>query len=58
MADSVKVTVEDGWAVFHDGEHRVGGTTVEVDRATADHWLDRGWARPADKPASRRSTAK
>jgi hypothetical protein len=56
MADTVKMTVADGWAVFHDGEHRTGGTVVEFDQATANHWLERGWARLADKPTTRRRT--
>ncbi len=59
MADTVKVTICDGWAVFFDGEHRTGGTVVEVDPATAAHWTDRGWASPTeDKPAARRRTSK
>lgn len=59
MADTVSMTVADGWAVFHDGEHRTGGTTVEVDEATADLWLERGWAhRAGDKPTPRRRTNK
>ncbi len=47
MSDTVRMTVNDGWAVFHDGEHRTGGTVVEVDPDTATHWTERGWARPA-----------
>ncbi len=55
----VKVTICDGWAVFHDGEHRTGGTVVEVDPATAQHWQERGWATPTaeDKPTTRRRPA-
>jgi hypothetical protein len=31
---------------------------VEVDRDTADHWTERGWASPsADKPTTRRKPA-
>ncbi len=55
MAGTVKVTIRDGWAVFHDGEHRTGGTVVEVDNETAEHWIERGWASPGEnKPAAKR----
>ena len=53
MGGKVKVTVNEGWAVAVDGKQHGGGQTVNVDRDTADHWIESGWAtevKPA-KPA-------
>ncbi len=59
MAGTVKVTICDGWAVFHDGEHRTGGTVVEVDNETAGYWIERGWAdRLEDKSAAKRKATR
>ncbi len=57
MAGTVKVTVNEGWAVAVDGKQHGGGQAVNVDRDTADHWIASGWATAADtttKPAKTR----
>ena len=58
MAGNVKVTVNEGWAVAVDGKQHGGGQTVNVDRATADHWIESGWAtevKSTAKPAAKTS---
>lgn len=47
----VAVIVADGYAVSVGGVQHPGGSRVELDRATADRYLSRGWVQPA-KPAA------
>ncbi len=54
--DTVTITVADGWSVFLDGRQRDGGEQLQVDPATAEHWIGRGWAVPAPR-ATRRKRA-
>ncbi len=49
MADSVKVTVSDGWAVYVDGEQHAGGADVAVPTDVADKWQRQGWVARADQ---------
>ncbi len=58
MADTVRVTVADGWAVYVNGEQRGGGSVVEVPADVAEQWQQLGWAQAVDKPApvKRRTT--
>ncbi len=51
MAGTVKVTIRDGWAVFHDGEQHGGGTVIEVDNETAEYWIAGGWVSPGEEQA-------
>ncbi len=53
MADTVKMTVADGYAVYVDGEQRSGGSTVHVPADLAEKWQTAGWVTPADKPTSK-----
>jgi hypothetical protein len=50
VADTVKVTICDGWAVFHDGEQHGGGSVVDIPTDLAEQWQQLGWAKAADKP--------
>lgn len=47
------VRIADGWGVYVDAEQRTGGEVVEVDAATAEHWIGRGWAEPVEQPPAR-----
>ncbi len=55
--DTTTVTVAHGWAVFIDGRHHVGGERLKVDQATADHWINRGWAESTPKVTRTRRRA-
>ena len=58
MADTVKVTVADGFAVYVDGEQRSGGSTVDVPTDLAEQWERAGWVvRDSAKPSARRKPA-
>ena len=58
MAGNVKVKVNEGYAVAVDGKQHGGGETVNVDRDTADHWIESGWATAADTPAKPAKTTR
>jgi len=45
--DTTRVTVTDGWAIFHDGAQHGGGSALTVDATTAEQWITNGWATPA-----------
>jgi hypothetical protein len=51
VADTVRMTVTDGWAVYVDGEQHGGGSVVDVPADLAEQWQERGWAQVVDKPA-------
>ena len=58
MADTVKMTVVDGYAVYVDGEQRSGGSSVEVPADLAGLWERAGWVvRYSGRPAARRKPA-
>lgn len=58
MADTVKMTVTDGCAVYVDGEQLSGGSTVDVPADPAEEWQRAGWvARDSAKPSARRRPA-
>lgn len=59
MADTVKMTVADGGAVYVDGQQRGGGSTVEVPADVAERWERAGWViRDSPRPSVRRKLAK
>ncbi len=60
MADTVTVTVTDGWAVVYvNGEQHGGGSVVDVPIDLAEQWQQLGWVQPVDKPApAKRRTAR
>ena len=43
MADTVKVKVIEGWAVYDGEQQRTAPATIEVDSDTADQWIVAGW---------------
>ena len=53
-AAKVTVKVVEGWAVYDGKTQRGGGETVEVDRATADAWLQAGWVEPVKTAAAKK----
>ena len=57
MADTFKVTVTDGYALYVHGQHHVGGQTVDVPADLAEKWTAKGWASEA-KAAPKRKAAR
>ena len=55
MADSVQVTVRDGWLVVDPaiGEQTGGGSILELPPELAERWISAGWAEPS-QPAPKR----
>ena len=53
-ADTVKVTVREGWAVYDGEQQRGGGETLETDPATAAQWIAAGWVEPAEASTRKR----
>ncbi len=52
-ADTVTVTVRDGWLV-HDGlEPRGGGERLDVPAEVAERWTAAGWVEPVAKPKTK-----
>ena len=49
MADTVKVKVRAGYAVFDGKTQRSGGQHVEVPADLAEQWTAAGWVEPVAK---------
>lgn len=59
---TMKVRITEGYAVYVEslGKQTSGPDELEVEDATARHWISRGWATPAkakDSPPSAKKAA-
>ena len=55
MADSVHVSVRDGWLVVKPatGEQTGAGSILELPSELAERWISAGWVKPSQRAPKR-----